>query len=201
MPNITNNYKAGGIESSEVDLNLYPLNTDGIVSPSSGLVNAPSGLTPPLTISTNGTPDNYEQKAVDISGDTATRSFINGFGFSPWLVQGTAAYADVQSSPTDTTAGRLLNNETTEIGGFVNYTGANYQPEISLGFGVARIMSNKTGANVLDGTEISGANLRVSVVLSSGAWTATATTPTGTWKHVSGATIANNEFGYFTRIA
>lgn len=114
---------------------------------------------------------------------------------------GTASTKDVQTSPTDATAGRLLNNETTEIGGFVNYTGANYQPEISLGLGVVRIMSNKTGANVLDGSEISGANLRVSVVLSSGAWTATATAPTGTWKHVSGVTIANNEFGYFTRTA
>jgi len=108
MPTISRNYKSGGIESSEVDLNLYPRNTNGVVTPSAGLLNAPADLDPPLTISTNGTEDNYEQKAVDISGDTACRSYTTAFGWSPWLVQGTAAYADVQTSPTDTTADRLM---------------------------------------------------------------------------------------------
>lgn len=108
MPTISRNYKSGGIESSEVDLNLYPRNTNGVVTPSAGLLNAPADLDPPLTISTNGTEDNYEQKAVDISGDTACRSYTTAFGWSPWLVQGTAAYSDVQTSPTDTTPDRVL---------------------------------------------------------------------------------------------
>ena len=43
---------------------------------------------------------------------------------------GTAAVEDIQTSPTDATAGRLLNNETTHIGGEINYTGANFKTNV-----------------------------------------------------------------------
>lgn len=43
---------------------------------------------------------------------------------------GTAAYSDIQTSPSDATAGAVLNNETTHIGGNENWTSANLSPYI-----------------------------------------------------------------------
>jgi len=203
MPTISRNYKSGGVDSSEVDLDLYPLNTSGVVTPSSGLLNAPDDLTPPLTISTTGTKDNYEQKAVDISGDTACRSFTTAFGFSPWLVQGTAAYAKVQTSPTDATAGRLLNNETTHIGGNVNYTGANYQPQDVQGVNVPQFMQNNSGGAHSSGTSgISGSDLKYARGLSdTGLWGSSSLSVSGTWKYVGRFTNQDQDYGLYVRIA
>lgn len=57
------------------------------------------------------------------------------------------AAALVQASPTDATAGRLLNNETTEIGGFVNYTGANLNPNVFKCTGASKRIAYGVGLN------------------------------------------------------
>jgi hypothetical protein len=63
---------------------------------------------------------------------------------------GTAAEADVQATPTDSAAGRLLNNETTEIGGFINYTGANLNPNVFGGIGANdRLISSRANGSTL----------------------------------------------------
>lgn len=53
---------------------------------------------------------------------------------------GTAAYDDVQASPSDATVGAVLNNETTHIGGEINYTGANLNPNVFGGDGSGDII-------------------------------------------------------------
>lgn len=59
---------------------------------------------------------------------------------------GTAAQADVQTSPSDATAGAVLNNETTHIGGQVNYTGANLNPNVFGANGALKTIADGYGA-------------------------------------------------------
>ena len=116
---------------------------------------------------------------------------------------GTAAYDDVQTSPSDTTAGALLNNETTHIGGDVNYTGANYQPEQTLsGLGVVRLMKNVSGSTFNSGQQMTGDNLRDAYFYASGS-------PQGgvrgnalhIYKNITGANVKSGGFAQVVRIS
>lgn len=113
---------------------------------------------------------------------------------------GTAAEADVQASPTDATAGALLNNETTHIGGNLNYTEANYQPETVNGIGVVMFMRNESGSNINQGATVSGAVLRNYFIDSSNNMSPFASGTTGSWLNV-GTTISNNQGTLFTKVA
>ncbi len=130
----------------------------------------------------------------------------SGSGFSiTWryvVLGGTAALANVQTSPSDATAGAVLNNETTHIGGNENWTGANYQPETGLsGIGVVKLMQNVSGGNIGAGSTISGADLRGVQLDSSGSsWSSTGI-PAGTWKNVSGGITPDSAARDFVRIA
>lgn len=73
------------------------------------------------------------------------------------------------------------------------YTGANYQPETSLGVGVVQFMKNKTGGFLNDGVSVAGTQLRPYAANSAGALVEAATVPPGTWKSVSGFNIGNND--------
>ena len=81
---------------------------------------------------------------------------------------GDAGGYDVQSSPTDATAGRLLTNETTHIGGNINYTGANYKPETENGLNVVRLMKNISGGTISNTSTVSGSVLQFSYASSAG---------------------------------
>jgi len=59
--------------------------------------------------------------------------------------RGTAATADVQTSPSDATPEAVLNNETTHIGGNLNYTGANLNPNVFSGDASEFISSDAYG--------------------------------------------------------
>ncbi len=111
---------------------------------------------------------------------------------------GTAATKDVQTSPTDTTAGALLNNETTHIGGNLNYTGANYQPEDANGIGTRQWLRNNTGGNVLNNVVYSGALLQLSGNDASGG-VLSGGIVNGSWRYVGGATVPNGGAGLFLR--
>ena len=81
------------------------------------------------------------------------------------------------------------------------YTGANYQPETSLGIGVVRLMLNNSGGTISNTGTIAGAsllNVRFNADLTS--WSG-GIAPTGTWKQVFGVSLAAGETGYFVRIA
>lgn len=81
------------------------------------------------------------------------------------------------------------------------YSGANYQPETSLGIGVVRLMLNNSGGTISNTGTIAGAsllNVRFNADLTS--WSG-GIAPTGTWKQVFGVSLAAGETGYFVRIA
>jgi len=63
---------------------------------------------------------------------TSATDYIQMIGYNEvdLVALGTAAPLDVQTSPTDATAGAILNNETTSIGGNVNFTEANLNPNV-----------------------------------------------------------------------
>lgn len=115
---------------------------------------------------------------------------------------GTSAVEDIQTSPTDATAGRLLNNETTHIGGDVNYTGANYQPQVVAGIGVCRYMQNNSGGLHTSGqTGILGSALKYALGVSSGSWGSSSATVPGTWTQVGGHSIGDQDYALYVRTA
>lgn len=116
---------------------------------------------------------------------------------------GTAAYKDVQTSPSDATPEAVLNNETTHIGGEINFTGANYQPNDSLGIGVVRYMQNNSGATHSNGqTGIAGSALNICFgVGSSGLWASSGVSVVGTWTQVAGNTVGDQNYGLYVRTA
>jgi len=153
-------------------------------------------------------------KGVDFDGTSGTQIVLSAplvsntdylvlvaFNNVDFADLGTAAEADVQTSPTDATAGRLLNNETTHIGGNVNYTVANYQPEVSgTGIGVVRILKNNTGPSG-DGSTTSGSNLELTYLGGAGTMIASGISPIGTWKQVAGFALSVGNFSWYVRVA
>ena len=116
---------------------------------------------------------------------------------------GTASTADVQTSPTDATAGAVLNNETTSIGGFVNFTEANYQPETFNGLGVVKKLKNNSGGSIANGATVSGSLLAHYFVDATGTLIeAGATGGSGTtWMNVSGSNVGNGNGVEFVRVS
>jgi hypothetical protein len=114
---------------------------------------------------------------------------------------GTAATKDVQTSPTDATAGRLLNNETTHIGGEINYTGANYQPDDVNGKGVVKSMRNLSGAAISAGAIVSGSSLRFISTTVTGDALGSVTIPAGSYLNLFGDSVAAGNIADFVRLA
>tara|TARA_R110000850_G_scaffold101671_1_gene210168 strand:+ start:1217 stop:1603 length:387 start_codon:yes stop_codon:yes gene_type:complete len=115
--------------------------------------------------------------------------------------RGTAATLDVQTTPTDTTAGALLNNETTSIGGQVNYTGGNYQPTaLNGGINVPQLIRYNGGPTVIEGAAFSGSLLSYVFGTTAGALSAIGT-GAGTWINVGNANFNTNDFFLAVRVA
>lgn len=106
-----------------------------------------------------------------------------------------------QTSPADATADRGLTTETTHLTAGVLYTGANYQPDVSQGVGVVRLMQNNSGGNIADQQQVSGTNLLV--VFFVGSVLTASIAGIGTWKMVSGTATncANGNTREFVRTA
>lgn len=114
---------------------------------------------------------------------------------------GTASTKNVQASPSDATAGAVLNNETTHIGGNVNYTDANYQPSTPNGIGVVVLMKNNSGSSIASGEIVSGSVLQYYSVNSSGilAPSGLSIPPAQNYKNVSPFSISDQNGAYFSR--
>ena len=114
---------------------------------------------------------------------------------------GTASTKDVQSSPSDATAGAVLNNETTHIGGEINYTGSNFQPNESNGIGTARILYATSSSVAIDAI-VSGSLVSFAFVQSDGTYQKFGSLSSGqTWKNVGGGTATSSAPMIFTRIS
>ena len=81
------------------------------------------------------------------------------------------------------------------------YTGANYQPESKNGLNVARMMANKSGGAIADGAIVDDSVLRFASATSAGALISGVAPTGGSYKSVVGASLANNAFGYFTKVS
>jgi len=80
------------------------------------------------------------------------------------------------------------------------WTTGNYQPETSLGVGVARKMKNKSGSAIADQAQVAGSSLKAVYTDSSGVEQENPATIGGTWINVSGMSIGNNEAAEFTKL-
>lgn len=81
------------------------------------------------------------------------------------------------------------------------YDANNFQPGASGGKNSKSELKNESGSPVADGATVSGASMSYSKCDMSGARITTGVYASGTWKNTSGATIANGEFGAFTKIS
>lgn len=139
---------------------------------------------------------------IDDLGTAALADTGTGAGNVPLNSDlGTASTKNVQSSPTDATAGAVLNNETTHVGGNINYTGANFQPDTSLGIGVIRVLKNVSGATLSDGSTASGTDLRKTWHTASSVFQSTGGSISGIWRVVSGVDIPNNYSAEFVKVS
>ena len=151
-------------------------------------------------INTRGTAATRDVQTIPTDVTPGRLLAVGAFGLDSEL--GTAATLDVQTTPTDTTAGALLNNETTSIGGQVNYTGANFQPDIVNGIGVAKRLRQLSGAGIPTGGTVAG-NLLLEFTadtLGTGI-TTNALNAAHTYMNTMGITIDNGRVGDFARIS
>ena len=82
------------------------------------------------------------------------------------------------------------------------YTGVNYQPDTSLGIGVVRIMKNDTGANIIDGSSVSGSDIsRIQLFSDNTTWLPSGAIIPGTWVNVEGGDIGTGNSGNMVRVA
>lgn len=134
--------------------------------------------------------------ATPTTGLKAGADIING-NFSDVT---NAAAALVQTSATDTTAGRVLTTDRAGAAASPIWNVNNYQPEVSLGVGVVRKMKNKSGGSIADGVSTAGSNLAAYFIDGSGV-VQEAGVPSGTWKNTSGSNVGNGNGVDFTRTA
>ena len=78
------------------------------------------------------------------------------------------------------------------------YTGANYQPEVIGGIGVAQLMQNASGGNQFAGNDYAGSLLRFTKFVA-GVPTADGTPVTSVWKYLGNSTLANLDFSMYVR--
>lgn len=112
--------------------------------------------------------------------------------------------ANAASRLTGLATGQLpTSDELSMVGETVNYTGANYQPNDSLGIGVVRYMQNNSGATHSNGqTGIAGSALNICFgVGSSGLWASSGVSVVGTWTQVAGNTVGDQNYGLYVRTA
>ena len=139
-------------------------------------------------------PAEYRVTASDAgSGFSQTWDFV--------VLSGTAATTDIQTSPADTTTGRGVTTDALGANGGPVFDGSTYQPESSLGLGVVRLMANTSGGNVSDGLGLSGVNLKITLINSSGDFFESGIAVPGTWKNITGTVVNDDYRGYFVRIA
>jgi hypothetical protein len=80
------------------------------------------------------------------------------------------------------------------------WTTGNYQPEVSLGLGVVRLMKNNSGATISNNGTVSGSDLNAVFFDDLGALTQSAATGSGTWKNIGGANCSDGNSREFVRI-
>ena len=92
-------------------------------------------------------------------------------------------------------------NQLSMVGQTVNYTGANYQPEVVGGIGVVVLLQNNSGGNISVGASVAGSSLKNIFFNSSGVFGTTGT-PAGTYKEVGDVGVISNLFtSLFVRTA
>ena len=92
-------------------------------------------------------------------------------------------------------------NQLSMVGQTVNYTGANYQPANFDGLNAVRIMENNSAVNIVFDGVVSSSSLRYCRITNGSVFEPLGTAVSGSWKNVTGATIAPDYFGMFVRIA
>lgn len=79
------------------------------------------------------------------------------------------------------------------------WTSGTLNQEATGGLRVRQWMRNMTGGNIGDSGIVAGSSLDFAKANTSGVVVAVGASPTGSWKNVTGATLADNEFGEFVR--
>jgi hypothetical protein len=117
---------------------------------------------------------------------------------------GTAALADTGTGTANVPLNSDLGNASLDdktSSGAVLWDDGNYQPEVSLGLGVVRLMKNNSGATISNNGTVSGSDLNAVFFDDLGVLTQSAATGSGTWKNIGGANCSDGNSREFVRIA
>lgn len=137
----------------------------------------------------------------DTSGTPRFKVFTAGFWiYPPDMALGTMSLVDKQTSPTDTTTGRGLTTDALGANGGPVFDDVTYQPEVSFGVGVVRLMNNNSGSDISGGASTAGSSLRSAVFIADGSIIFSVSS-TGTWKNISGGTCSATRTREFVRTA
>ena len=128
-----------------------------------------------------------------VTADDAVSGFSETWRYV--VLSGTASLVDT---------GLLTGNvptadELSMVGQTVNYTGANYQPDVPFGIGVAREMKNISGSTITAGAAVPASSISAYFVGSTGTWGQAGATVAGSWKNTSGENISDQFGGQMTR--
>jgi hypothetical protein len=134
------------------------------------------------------------------------------------LALGTAAYEDIGTAPdqvplnSDLGSASLIDtglltgnvptaDELSMVGETVNYTGANYQPEIFDGLNVPMLFKNNSGGSVAAGATAAGPDLEPYFISSTGAASPSGAAMSGTYENTSGFSCDSLRGGQFTKVS
>jgi hypothetical protein len=116
---------------------------------------------------------------------------------------GTAALADTGTASGNVPLNSDLGNSSLDdktSSGAVLWDDGNYQPEVSLGLGVVRVMKNNSGSTISNNAIVAGSSLNAVFFDDLGALTQSSSTGAGTWKNVGGANCSDGNSREFVRI-
>lgn len=164
------------------------------------------GTQGPQTDAYNGSPPTTAESITRVwrntSADGIAPAFASSFHFAggpQWgrlRIIGSAAAPIRAFVEGGLSVGADLGRKQAEI-----FHSANMQPDLFNGLNSPRLMRNVSGAFIGDNDNTAGSGLRFCDFSAAGVLTASATAGTGTWKNVSGTSLADTEYGLFVRIA
>jgi len=99
-------------------------------------------------------------------------------------------------------AGDVLSPEGAGLdGGETNWTSGNMQPELTSGLGVRVKLKNISGITIFNNQDVAGSLLAHFFISGSGLMVESLSTPIGTWRNVSDASVSDGNGADFTRIS
>ena len=139
-------------------------------------------------------------KTVNLTSVTITAAVMGAVTWydaeTPISVQPTDVLVELDTTTHNAGQFTIIDSVVAEV-----FHDQSYQPSVSLGVGVVRIMKNLSGGTILNGADIAGSSLAAMFFNAGGTIAASGAAVPGTWRNVGGASCFINITREFARIA